>query len=90
MHDDGDVCVGGTRVRVLVGTRAACSVALTVARPPSPSCLVGLAGVGVVGVGVAWVALGLDFLTTCCFIEVIKGLRLAGVTVWGDRRQCKN
>ena len=31
MHDDGDVCVGGGRARVLVGTRATCSVAFAVA-----------------------------------------------------------
>lgn len=58
-------------------------------RPPSPSCLVGLGGVGVVVVGVAWVALGSDFSTTNSFVGVCKGLRLAGVIIWGDRRQCK-
>ena len=31
MHDDGDVCVGGGRARVLVGTRAASSVAFAMA-----------------------------------------------------------
>ena len=31
MHDDGDVCVGGGRAHVLVGTRAASSVAFAVA-----------------------------------------------------------
>ena len=31
MHDDGDVCVGGGKARVLVGTRAASSVAFAVA-----------------------------------------------------------
>ena len=33
MHDDDDVCVGGGRARVLVGTRAASDVALAVAAP---------------------------------------------------------
>ena len=31
MHDDGDVCVGGDRARVLIGTRAVRSVAFVVA-----------------------------------------------------------
>ena len=33
MRDDGDVCVGSGRARVLVGTRAASDVALAVAAP---------------------------------------------------------
>ena len=33
MHDDGDVCVGSGRARVLVGTRAASGVALAVVAP---------------------------------------------------------
>ena len=36
-------------------------------RPPSPSCLVGLGGVGGVVVGVAWITLGSDFSTTSSF-----------------------
>ena len=49
------MCVGGGRVRVLVGTRAANSVVLAPATPALPSRLVGLDGEDVVGVGVAWV-----------------------------------
>ena len=47
--------VGGGRVRVLVGTRAASSVALAPATPALPSRLVGLDGDDVMGVEVAWV-----------------------------------
>ena len=49
------MCVGGGGVRVLVGTRAANSVALAPATPALPSRLVGPDGDDVMRVGVAWV-----------------------------------
>ena len=64
MHDDDGVCgVGSGKARVLVGTRAAQNMALCWPRSPSPSRLVGLDSVDVVGVEVAWVLLCSDFLT---------------------------
>jgi hypothetical protein len=48
MHNDDKVYGGSGRARVLVGTRAANSVAFATATPPSPSRLVGLGGVDVV------------------------------------------
>ena len=65
MHDDDDgVCgVGSGEARVLVGTRAAQNMALCTPRPPSPSRLLGVDRVDIVGVEVAWVLLGSDFLT---------------------------
>ena len=53
MHDDDGVCVygvGGGKARVLVGTRAAQNMALCWPRSPSPSRLVGLDKVDLVGV----------------------------------------
>jgi hypothetical protein len=48
MHDDNEVCGGSGTARVLVGTRAANSVAFATAMPSSPSRLVGLGSVDVV------------------------------------------
>ena len=63
MHDDDDVCgVGSGKARVLVGTRATQNMALCWPRSPSPSRLIGLDNVNVVGVEVAWILLGSDFL----------------------------
>ena len=45
--------MGGDKARVLVGTRAAQNMALCWPRSPSPSRLVGLDSVDVVGVEVA-------------------------------------
>ena len=56
------VCgVGGGKARVLVGTRAAQNMGLCWPRTPSPSRLVGLDNIDVVGVEVAWVLLCSDF-----------------------------
>ena len=88
MHDDGDVCVGCGRARVLVGTRAASSVAFAVAAlalavVPRRSWL-------------RWrnccrgsmdrARLGL--LDDQWLLGVCQGLRLAGVIVGGDQRRC--
>ncbi|KAM3318398.1 hypothetical protein ACQJBY_035882 [Aegilops geniculata] len=93
MSDDEDVWPRQLRQMVglrLVGARPGGVRLIGVRHDLRPSCLVGLGSVGIFVVGVAWVALGLDFSTTGYFIRVCKGLHLAGVMVWGDRRQCKN
>ena len=55
--------VGGGKARVLVGTCAAQNMALCWRRSVASSRLVGRDNVDVVGVEVAWVLLGSDFLT---------------------------
>ena len=66
MHeDDGGTVwcgVGGGKARLLVGTCAAQNMALCWPRSPSLLRLVSLDSVDVVGIGVAWILLGLDFL----------------------------
>ena len=77
MHDDDGVCgVGGGKARVLIGTRAAQNMALCWPRSPSPLRLIGLDNVDIVGVEVAWVLLGSDFLTTSNFVGVCEGCTL--------------
>ena len=90
MHDDDDVCVGGGRARVLVGTRAACSVALAVATPvlavvPRRSCWRWSSW--------CWSNLGraqLRLLDDMLLYRGVQGATPCGCNGLGDRRQRKN